>query len=104
MAAANEEGEDEWQDANDNDDEEQVEEENDEEIISQEDAYSEEEEPEETKNEASVGELTQKMEYGCSHYRRACLKKCEECKEFFSCRFCHDEIKYMGEKDIKKAH
>ena len=44
------------------------------------------------------------MEHGCSHYKRACMKKCEECNEFFTCRFCHDDAKYLNEKDIKKAH
>lgn len=44
------------------------------------------------------------MEHGCAHYKRACMKKCEECNEFFTCRFCHDDAKYLNERDVKKAH
>lgn len=32
------------------------------------------------------------------------MKKCETCKEFFNCRFCHDDKKYLNEMDVKKAH
>lgn len=41
---------------------------------------------------------------GCSHYKRRCKKRCPECLEFFSCRFCHDDVKYYNSKDIKKSH
>ncbi len=44
------------------------------------------------------------MTYGCVHYRRGCKKRCEKCQEFFPCRFCHDDFKYLNERDIKKAH
>jgi RING finger/CHY zinc finger protein 1 len=32
------------------------------------------------------------------------MKKCAECEEFFNCRFCHDDAKYLNESDVKKAH
>ena len=51
-----------------------------------------------------AGEESKLMEYGCQHYRRGCSKKCNECGEFFTCRFCHDEVKYLGEPDPKKSH
>ncbi|TNV76063.1 hypothetical protein FGO68_gene5505 [Halteria grandinella] len=41
---------------------------------------------------------------GCDHYRRACMKKCEECKEYFQCRLCHDDVKSLNEADPLKAH
>ena len=42
--------------------------------------------------------------FGCTHYRRRCQKKCNECNEFFTCRVCHDESKYHNELDYLKSH
>ena len=28
----------------------------------------------------------------CEHYKRGCKLECIDCKKFFPCRFCHDEI------------
>ena len=52
------------------------------------------------------GELVEDNEIvlGCKHYKRKCEKKCEDCQEFFACRFCHDEEKYYKEYDPKKNH
>ena len=41
---------------------------------------------------------------GCKHYARKCMLKCPECKEFFICRLCHDEVKFNEETDPKKNH
>ena len=41
---------------------------------------------------------------GCKHYVRKCQLRCPECKEFFTCRLCHDEVKFYGEMDPKKNH
>jgi hypothetical protein len=50
--------------------------------------------PNEESKQGATAEGTGPMKEGCAHYRRACMKKCEECKEFFPCRFCHDDVKY----------
>ena len=58
--------------------------------------------------------------FGCAHYKSRCKLRCAECLEFFSCRFCHDDVKYYAheldansdeydaehlyEKDMKKGH
>ena len=36
---------------------------------------------------------------GCTHYRRGCQLGCPSCSEFFSCRFCHDEVKFETEQE-----
>ena len=41
---------------------------------------------------------------GCKHYKRRCQKRCPECEEFFTCRLCHDDVKYHNEWDPKKCH
>ena len=28
---------------------------------------------------------------GCSHYQRGCQLRCDDCRKFFTCRFCHNE-------------
>lgn len=43
--------------------------------------------------------------YGCKHYLRRCKIVSPCCNEIFSCRFCHDEIKYeLGAVDNKLKH
>eukprot|EP00347_Sterkiella_histriomuscorum_P014153 403361959 len=95
------EQQEEWEDQSGNDDEEE------------EDNFDDDEEDDDDDNEESKASSNQqqeeeekgsKMEYGCQHYRRGCQKKCPECEEFFPCRFCHDDAKYLNEKDIKKSH
>ena len=40
---------------------------------------------------------------GCKHYQRRCQLKCEQCKEFYTCRICHDEEKYTNYKiDVER--
>ena len=41
---------------------------------------------------------------GCAHYQRRALKLAACCGEWFSCRFCHDEVRYDAERDPKRAH
>eukprot|EP01136_Pigoraptor_vietnamica_P001784 Opistho-1_new@28873 len=36
---------------------------------------------------------TEASNYGCAHYRRACLLKAVCCGEYFACRHCHNEKK-----------
>ncbi|CDW77578.1 UNKNOWN [Stylonychia lemnae] len=55
-------------------------------------------------NKQQEEEESKIMKLGCQHYKRGCQKKCPECKEFFTCRFCHDDAKYLNEKDVKKSH
>ena len=31
--------------------------------------------------------------FGCKHYMRRCQLKCKTCKEFWTCRICHDDVK-----------
>lgn len=82
----------------------------DEEGEDEEELEDEEEEGEEEKSDlthqsqAAAPIEASTMPYGCQHYRRAAMKRCEECKEFFTCRFCHDDAKYLNERDVKKAH
>ena len=40
----------------------------------------------------------------CSHYQRGCQLLAPCCNEFFSCRFCHDEVHYENQRDVKKQH
>ena len=65
---------------------------------------SEEEEEKVPEVIAEDGKPYQVMKEGCAHYKRACKKRCEQCQEFFTCRFCHDDKKYLNEPDVKKAH
>lgn len=37
--------------------------------------------------------------FSCPHYKRNCHKKCETCKEFFPCRFCHDDKVFSHQFD-----
>ena len=41
---------------------------------------------------------------GCEHYRRGCRLRAPCCGEVFACRFCHDAVKFDGERDEKKRH
>ena len=54
------------------------------------------------KENKNLNSLQQSL--GCPHYKRGCAKQCDECKEFFPCRFCHNEAKSDLEKDAKKQH
>ena len=42
--------------------------------------------------------------FGCKHYKRRCQKRCPECKEFFSCRLCHDDVHFTNQMDPKLNH
>lgn len=46
----------------------------------------------------------EEAKFGCKHYRRRCQKKCAECDQFYTCRFCHDDVAYHNEFDLKKNH
>lgn len=41
----------------------------------------------------------QAAELGCKHYTRRCQLKCSICLEFYTCRLCHDDVKYHCEYD-----
>ena len=40
--------------------------------------------------------------YGCKHYRRKCELLSPCCNSYYTCRLCHDEIKYDAVLDPKK--
>ena len=42
--------------------------------------------------------------YGCEHYKRKCELRCPTCKEFFTCRFCHDDVKHLKEMNPRLNH
>ena len=46
-------------------------------------------------------------DFGCKHYKRACLMQCPHpiCEgKFYPCRLCHDEVHYDAETDMRKNH
>ncbi|RYY31827.1 hypothetical protein EON62_06150, partial [archaeon] len=41
---------------------------------------------------------------GCAHYKRKCALLSPCCGIFYPCRFCHDEVHELRQRDAKKIH
>lgn len=41
---------------------------------------------------------------GCTHYKRKCALLAPCCGIFYPCRFCHDEVHELRQRDAKKIH
>jgi len=57
-----------------------------------------------SENEWSQEEDKASEPYGCTHYKRGCMLFCDRCEEYFSCRFCHDQIKNASSLPPKEQH
>ena len=63
----------------------------------QESAEGGESEQEEIEDISCLENVVTESEFGCKHYRRACMLQCPDpicAGEFYICRLCHDEVHY----------